>query len=218
MLTRPPRSRQATAASPVMGFAVAGRSTKRSLRRNRYVLESSLGVYDRPDPCSQLQRMFDHHRKSPWFAEKYDPAPEFQAMRTRVRRSGWKGRMDAFILDLESGKFDPDLSEPVPEPTKENANGDSAATNGAGGETNAATEETKPSATGDDDMQFNVEAEDEAGGEDANRNTSDKNKRGTNRGEEIAVPPEGNQVMIRTIPPDIGRAKLEEVSANAFSC
>ena len=157
--------------------------------------------------------MFDHHRKSPWFAEKYDPAPELQAMRTRVRKIGWKGRMDAFILDLESGKYDPDLSEPVPESTsstKENANGDSAATNGAGGES-APTEETKPNATGDDDMQFNVEPEEDAGGDDASRNAADKNKRFTNRGEEVAVPPEGNQVMIRTIPPDIGRAKLEEV-------
>ena len=33
-----------------------------------------------------------------------------------------------------------------------------------------------------------------------------------NRGEEISVDCEGNQVMIRTIPPDIGRVKLEEVS------
>ena len=159
--------------------------------------------------------MFDHHRKSPWFAEKYDPAPEFQAMRTRVRKGGWKGRMDAFIMDLESGKFDPDLSEPVPEstsPTKENANGDAAATNGNGGEGSSATEEVKPSVAADDDMQFNVEAEEDTGGDETNRASSDKNKRGANRGEEVAVPPEGNQVMIRTIPPDIGRAKLEEVS------
>ena len=135
-------------------------------------------------------------------------------MRTRVRKSGWKGRMDAFILDLESGKFDPDLNEPVPEstaPTKDNVNGDSTTANGPGGDASASTEDTKPSAPADDDMQFNVEAEEDAGGDDTNRPSSDKNKRGANRGEEIAVPPEGNQVMIRTIPPDIGRAKLEEV-------
>ncbi|KAI0751499.1 hypothetical protein C8Q80DRAFT_579948 [Daedaleopsis nitida] len=168
--------------------------------------------YKKEFAAQQLQRMFDHHRKSPWFAEKYDPAPEFQVLRTRVRKGGWKGRMDAFILDLESGKFDPDLSEPVPEstsPTKENANGDSTATNGAGGDPNAA-EDIKPSVANDDDMQFNVEAEEDAGGDDANRAASDKSKRPANRGEEVAVPPEGNQVMIRTIPPDIGRAKLED--------
>ena len=158
---------------------------------------------------SQLQRMFDHHRKSPWFAEKYDPAPEFQAMRTRVRKLGWRGRMDAFIADLESGTFDPDLSEPVPESTRENANGDSSATNGAGAD--ASVDDIKPS--GDDDMQFNVEPEEDAGVDDTTRSGGNKNKGGANRGEEVAVPPEGNQVMIRTIPPDIGRAKLEEVSA-----
>ena len=162
--------------------------------------------------------MFEHHRKSPWFAEKYDPAEEFQAMRMRVRKSGWRGRMDTFILDLESGKFDPDLSEPVPDSTsatKENANGDSAATNGAGGESGV-TEDIKPTVpvSGDDDMQFNVEPEEDAGGDDQNRAGGNKNKAGANRGEEVAVPPEGNQVMIRTIPPDIGRVKLEEVSAS----
>ena len=162
--------------------------------------------------------MFDHHRKSPWFAEKYDPAPEFQAMRTRVRKIGWRGRMDAFVLDLESGKFDPDFSEPAPESAsaKENANGD-ATTNGASGEVNAGTtEEAKPVApnAGEDEMQFNVEPEEDAGDNDGNRGT-DRNKRPpANRGEEVAVPPEGNQVMIRTIPPDIGRAKLEEVCCN----
>ncbi|KAI0723048.1 hypothetical protein C8Q76DRAFT_614816 [Earliella scabrosa] len=169
--------------------------------------------YKKEFAAQQLQRMFDHHRKSPWFAEKYDPAPEFQNMRTRVRKSGWKGRMDAFILDLESGKFDPDLNEPVPEstaPTKDNVNGESTTANGPGGDASASTEDTKPSAPTDDDMQFNVEAEEDAGGDDTNRPSLDKNKRGANRGEEIAVPPEGNQVMIRTIPPDIGRAKLEE--------
>ncbi|PIL36890.1 transcription factor [Ganoderma sinense ZZ0214-1] len=162
--------------------------------------------YKKEFAAQQLQRMFDHHRKSPWFAEKYDPAPEFQAMRTRVRKLGWKGRMDTFIVDLESGTFDPDLSEPVPESTRENANGDSSTTNGAGAD--ASVDDIKPS--GDDDMQFNVEPEEDAGGDDATRSGSNKNKGGANRGEEVAVPPEGNQVMIRTIPPDIGRAKLEE--------
>ena len=156
--------------------------------------------------------MFEHHRKSPWFAEKYDPSPEYVAMRTRVRKIGWRGRMDTFILDLESGKFDPDLNEPVSDGTRENANGDPTATNGTGGETSAsAAEDIKPAAqaSGEDEMQFNVEPEEDAGGDD--RSGGNKNKGGANRGEEVAVPPEGNQVMIRTIPPDIGRAKLEEV-------
>ncbi|KAF8629598.1 hypothetical protein AX15_003344 [Amanita polypyramis BW_CC] len=162
--------------------------------------------YKKEFAAAQLQTMFDHHRKSPWFAEKYDPAPEFENLRTRVRKEGWKGRLNAFLHDLESGKYDPDLNESEPEPTspiKESvSNGD------ASKETNGAED-----AKGDDDIQFNVDADDETGDNDASRDAIGKsindNKR-NNRGEEISVMPEGNQVMIRTIPPDIGRVKLEE--------
>ncbi|KAI0356500.1 hypothetical protein OH77DRAFT_1423431 [Trametes cingulata] len=171
--------------------------------------------YKKEFAAQQLQRMFEHHRKSPWFAEKYDPAPEFQALRTRVRKIGWRGRMDAFLMDLESGKFDPDFSAPAPEntsPTKENANGESSVTNGAGGDAAATpAEASKPTAAGgEEDMQFNVEAEEDAGDNDANRGGDRSRRPPANRGEEVEVPPEGNQVMIRTIPPDIGRVKLEE--------
>jgi|SRR5882762_1533709 len=166
--------------------------------------------------------MFDHHRKSPWFVEKYDPAPEYVNLRTRTRRVGWKGREGTFLLDLEAGKFDPDFNEPVPEaeptsPIKEHpANGEST----VAPETNGAVPPTEEPKTGDDEMQFNMEAEEEAGDHagdnetsraEANGKPSNKNERFT-RGEEMSVPPEGNQVMIRTIPPDIGRVKLEDVS------
>lgn len=167
--------------------------------------------------------MFEHHKKSPWFIEKYDPAPEYVSLRARTRREGWKGREIAFLHDLESGKFDPDVNEPVAEtepisPAKENSvNGEAAAPTESNGDAPLAVkdEEVKP-AVGDDDMQFNVEAEDDAGDNQPSR--AEANGRGgvSNdrfpRGEEISVPPEGNQVMIRTIPPDIGRAKLEDVS------
>ncbi|OAX39133.1 hypothetical protein K503DRAFT_769766 [Rhizopogon vinicolor AM-OR11-026] len=155
--------------------------------------------YKKEFMANQLQTMFDHHRKSPWFAEKYDPAQEFVALRRRVRKEGWRGRLNSFLLDLESGKFDPDLSEPETDTTSPVK------------ETVEAGEDTK---TGDDDMQFNLDAEDDTGEQEpsrveANGKSMNDNKR-NNRGEEIAVPPEGNQVMIRTIPPDIGRMKLEE--------
>jgi len=183
--------------------------------------------YKKDFAAQQLHRMFEHHRKSPWFAEKYDPAPEFANMRARVRKVGWRGRIDAFLLDLEAGKFDPDSNEPEPEaasPVKDSAPNGDTSSNGveASGAQATPAEETKPSGnggTGDDDMQFNVEAEDEGGDNDANRiDTSgpDANSKNSseakrnNRGEEIAVQPEGNQVMIRTIPPDIGRVKLED--------
>lgn len=149
--------------------------------------------------------MFEHHKKSPWFWEKYDPAPEFQKLRQRTRKEGWKGRLNTFLLDLESGKYDPELNEAESESSgnkdQNGINGDALPSDGPG-------EESKPS--GDDDMQFNMDPEDDAGA-DANGKSGGDNKR-SNKGEEIAVPPEGNQVMIRTIPPDIGRIKLEDVS------
>ncbi|KAH0586933.1 hypothetical protein H2248_005767 [Termitomyces sp. 'cryptogamus'] len=172
-------------------------------------IKSKWEAYKKDFSATQLQTMFDHHRKSPWFAEKYDPSPEMQSLRMRVRKGGWKGRLDTFLLDLESGKFDPVLSEPELEPSspmKENVvNGESTIeANGQG--------EEKPSVV-DDDMQFNVDGDEEPGDNDASRaDASGKNiaDKRSNRGEEVSVPPEGNQVMIRTIPPDIGRLKLEE--------
>lgn len=163
--------------------------------------------------------MFEHHRKSPWFAEKYDPSPEFAKMRSRVRRVGWRGRIDAFLLDLEAGKFDPDLTEPEveaePATLSKESNGE-LGTNGidsAPPATPVVDESKATNAIVDDDMQFNVEADDEPGDQDANR--GDSNGRSYERrgrgSEEISIDPEGNQVMIRTIPPDIGRVKLEEV-------
>lgn len=64
--------------------------------------------------------------------------------------------------------------------------------------------------------------DEEAGDNGAGESKMDSNGRGVSggfdaggarkpRSDEIAVEPEGNQVMIRTIPPDIGRVKLEAV-------
>ncbi|KAL1744623.1 hypothetical protein HDZ31DRAFT_38253 [Schizophyllum fasciatum] len=151
---------------------------------------------------NQLQIMFDHHKKSPWFAEKYDPAPEFEQMRQRLRKEGWKGRVSAFLDDLEAGKYDPEAKEPEPtSATKDAVNGDSDS-------------KPKPEAGGDEDSQFPMDTEEDAGDADASRNNAngqaDGEKRADHRDDELAVPVEGNQVMIRTIPPDIGRVKLEE--------
>jgi hypothetical protein len=158
--------------------------------------------------------MFDHHKKSPWFAEKYDPSPEFQTLRTRVRKEGWKGRLDTFLHDLESGNFDPDLNEPELEPSSP-ATAENPIVEVNGAVPPATGDDAKQLGGGDDDMQFTVDADEEpgdtdAGRPDANGKPMSDGKRHS-RGEEAEVLPEGNQVMIRTIPPDIGRVKLEEV-------
>jgi hypothetical protein len=171
--------------------------------------------------------MFDHHRKSPWFSEKYDPAPEFQNLRKRVRKEGWKDRIDTFLFDLEAGKFDPDLNEPQAEsPAKENGatNGESsmpASESIVNPNNTAAPISEEPKAGGDDDeMQFNMNVEEDPGEADTNRTDTNgksmtNNNKRTDRGDEVSVMPEGNQVMIRTIPPDIGRVKLEDVGVSA---
>ncbi|KAF7776437.1 hypothetical protein Agabi119p4_4830 [Agaricus bisporus var. burnettii] len=174
-------------------------------------IRSKWEKYKKEFAANQLQTMFDHHRKSPWFAEKYDP--EFKNLRLRVRKEGWRGRINTFLDDLESGKFDPDLNESEPEPPSPSAK-DSSVVNENTTEINGSVaEDSKPSG-GDDEMQFTVEADEEAAELDTNRPEANgrhlsDNKR-NNRGEELSVLPEGNQVMIRTIPPDIGRVKLEE--------
>ncbi|KAJ2918266.1 hypothetical protein MD484_g2187, partial [Candolleomyces efflorescens] len=191
-------------------------------------IKSRWEKYKKEFAANQLQLMFDHHKKSPWFSEKYDPSPECQGLRTRVRKEGWKGRLQMFLLDLESGKFDPDLNEQQQQPSKDpsqqqqNLNGDSSSSTDANGNGNAVPSggDDKPGA-GDDDMQFNIEADEEPA-DDSRPETNGKGQSGgrkqqqssgDNRGEEISVPTEGNQVMIRTIPPDIGRVKLEELCA-----
>jgi len=155
--------------------------------------------------------MFEHHRKSPWFAEKYDPSLEFVKLRERLRREGWRGRINTFISDLEQGKFDSGQGEAESDTVSKEL-----ASNGAFGENpdsaiGPAGAEDVPN-VGDDEIPGDEEdgGENEGGKSTTNGRIS-KNTRGDNRGEEFAVMAEGNQVMIRTIPPDIGRLKLEEV-------
>lgn len=181
-------------------------------------IKSRWEKYKKDFAATQLQTMFDHHRKSPWFAEKYDPASEYQNLRMRVRKEGWKGRFDTFIHDLESGKYDPELNEPEEtpvSPVKESLrNGGSMIVENNGAAPAPTEDAGKVAPTGDDEMQFNVDVDEEPvdpepGRPDATNGKASSDRR-NNRGEEVSVLPEGNQVMIRTIPPDIGRVKLEE--------
>ncbi|KAI0069110.1 hypothetical protein BV25DRAFT_1818065 [Artomyces pyxidatus] len=182
-------------------------------------IKSRWEKYKKKFAASQLQTMFDHHRKSPWFAEKYDPAPEYEQLRKRIRKEGWKGRANAFLLTLEAGEFDPPLDNSVAEPTspaKEIVPKEEADIND--------TVKEEPTDAGNglgpNDESMKVEEDgapdaDDDGGDkgEVNGKASDDAKRNNGRGDEIAVYPEGHQVMIRTIPPDIGRIKLETLGA-----
>lgn len=130
--------------------------------------------------------MFEYHRRLAWFIEKYDPAERYEDLRARIRKEGLNGTIDQFILELETGKHDP-------------------------GQTSSQVMDT-------DDMVPSTQEtqdEDDTMGEEepTKQNTTPTNGHPTkpvNPGE-ISIMPSGPQLMIRTIPPDIGRIKLEQV-------
>lgn len=156
--------------------------------------------------AQQLQTLFDHHRKSPWFSEKYEPSPEFANLRNRVRKVGWRGRMNLFLNELEDGKFDHcELEQEITSQVKaENTSAE-----------NTGLDEPEQQHKNEDKFGMGMEAEDdnaENAGDvknDANGKSSYETKQAG--ADEVSVEPEGNQIMIRTIPPDIGRVKLEAV-------
>lgn len=119
--------------------------------------------------------------------------------------------MNQFLNDLETGKFDregdsyeAEQYEPVQTAKESPVPEDGAVEDG---ESPSKAEEEFSIGFENDE-----EAADNAGDvkNDTNGKASYESKQ-TER-DEVSVMPEGNQVMIRTIPPDIGRAKLEAVS------
>lgn len=144
---------------------------------------------------AQLQTLFDHHKKSPWFSEKYNPAQEWVNLRSRVRKQGWGGRPERFLSELDAGKYDP-ASEP--ELVKE-----APAPPSAPGDEGAAKPVANP-----DDMEEDDGVESPVKSE---TNGKFPIHGRPPRDDDVFVAPEGNQVAIRTIPPDIGRQKIEEV-------
>ena len=148
--------------------------------------------------------MFDFHKRSPWFAERYDPA--LADLRSRVRKVGWRGRVNQFVIDLENGKFDaPNVDEAEIAETKER----SIPPEDAAGPSDA----VDASIRNDDEFGMGPEGEDDGPGNAADSKPDTNGNVGLRESKnEVSVMPEGNQVMIRTIPPDIGRVKLEAVS------
>ncbi|KAG8963969.1 hypothetical protein FRC03_002400 [Tulasnella sp. 419] len=165
--------------------------------------------YRRTIVNQQIQILFDHHRHSPWFVERYDLSPHFVELRARVRATGWNGRIDRFNEELEQGNFDPVLkldAVPVPDATG-GATSDNAADNVDVEMSGIPNDDSRP----EDDMDIVMYDQDPSGDAIGNGKTSDKQQSQSATPEEVSVMPEGNQIMIRTIPPDIGRAKIEEV-------
>lgn len=117
--------------------------------------------------------------------------------------------MNLFLNELEEGKFDHCSSE-LEQDTSSQAKveGQSAENNGI--------DEPEQQNKNEDEFGLGIEAEDENAENtgDVKNDTNGKSSYEAKQSgaDEVSVEPEGNQVMIRTIPPDIGRAKLEAVS------
>ena len=120
-----------------------------------------------------------------------------------MRKEGWTGRSEQFLKDLQDGKYDPKS------------------------ESEASVKEALP--TGDEKLTVNPEDMD-AIDEDVPENGPDSPTKSESNGkaltqhgrqprdDDVLVAPEGNQIAIRTIPPDIGRQKIEEVCETLASC
>lgn len=146
--------------------------------------------------------LFNAHKAQVWFIERYDPAADYVALRDRIKAEGRKGRTARFVQELEEGKYDPVVEDPA---------------------TTAA--EAKPVASppaeggvdpaNDNEMDFDNENEEEGNAKPTTETAENgKLKEGPQGGRDVecSMETEGNQVMVRTLPPDIGRVKLEQVS------
>lgn len=123
-------------------------------------------------------------------------------LRQRVRKEGWKNRTEQFLKDLEQGVYDPQNKKQEVEDDKLTAEEKPA-------EEAPPAEELEPV---DEDMPENgpdSSIKDVGAGANSRQNG---NLGRLPREDDVLVMPEGNQIAIRTIPPDIGRQKIEEVS------
>jgi len=151
----------------------------------------------------QVRTLFERHRKTAWFLEKYDPRDPYLDLRNRVRKTGWEGAVDKWVSELEEGKHDPVPDPAIPaiaHSSSTPANGNGIAVASTSGETNDNPSKSGPSET--------PKREDQ---DDRDDESGDERERGPQDGDEIIVPQKGHQVMIKTIPPDIGRLRLEPV-------
>ncbi|EJU06075.1 hypothetical protein DACRYDRAFT_19390 [Dacryopinax primogenitus] len=162
------------------------------------------------------RRVFNFHKASSWFIERYDPSPEYVSQRARIRLEGWTGKPEAFLHDLEEGKWDPEVTlEPpaAPEEAAEHKHG-----NGVKDENeDVAMESEHPAKAEGEDLVSPMK--EEAGEEkpDAAETNGAVDRRPKDVKARIPpelsvdVQPDGNQLLIRTIPPALPRAKIEEV-------
>ncbi|CAE6422176.1 unnamed protein product, partial [Rhizoctonia solani] len=155
-------------------------------------------AYKRKMLLKQNNMLFNAHKSQVWFIERYDPATEHVTLRDRIKAEGRKGRTARFVQELEEGKYDPVMEDPTTATTEDKPEGSPRA-EGRAESTN--------------ELDFDIENDDEGNSKPtADVTENGKAKEGPQGGRDVecSMETEGNQVMIRTLPPDIGRVKLEQ--------
>ncbi|CAE6454792.1 unnamed protein product [Rhizoctonia solani] len=163
-------------------------------------IRAQFDAYKRKMLLKQNNMLFNAHKNQVWFVERYDPAAEHVALRDRIKAEGRKGRTARFVQELEEGKYDPVVEDPATVTAEDKPAGSPRAEGGV-------------DATNDNEMDFDNDNEEEGNSKPTAETTENgKAKEGPQGGRDVecSMETEGNQVMIRTLPPDIGRVKLEQ--------
>ncbi|KAN0062430.1 hypothetical protein ACQY0O_005317 [Thecaphora frezii] len=156
-----------------------------------------------------MQAFFEQRKDDVWFKEKYSAAEEYASARQKRRRAGRAGRKEAWLDELASGKLDGVSFDLRSADSSSSASGAPAVT----------------SKDDDEDESRVADAHDEADperDEHPHRRHSESVRQGENvltsrygepeaiSGEQVAIPVTEYQILVKSFPPDISRAKLEQ--------
>ncbi|KNE98612.1 hypothetical protein PSTG_08164 [Puccinia striiformis f. sp. tritici PST-78] len=87
-------------------FADFMRSTSPHIADDKEKLADQWRRYRQDHTRKQLVAFFEENRAKAWFREKYQPGPEFEELRQRLKKKGREGKIEGFISRLEKGDLD----------------------------------------------------------------------------------------------------------------
>lgn len=87
-------------------FAEFMRATSPHIADDKDKLAEQWRRYRQDHSQKQLVTFFEGNKTQPWFREKYQPGPEFEELRARLKKKGREGRVAKFVEGLQKGDFD----------------------------------------------------------------------------------------------------------------
>ncbi|KAM0745655.1 hypothetical protein T439DRAFT_330469 [Meredithblackwellia eburnea MCA 4105] len=140
---------------------------------------------------------FDEMKEAIWFKERYDPAPDFEEQRKKRKEKGREGKLDAFLEELESGKFEHLSFDGPAYVKKKKGEGENGSPVKAGGDVEMKSV---------DDTESKPAAAEGANGDSLKKGEGSPDE---SNGVNVKLKAAENQLLIKTIPPDISRKDLE---------